>query len=159
MEFNTADIQFNMNGQPVSFTIIHDLPDEPGQNIDDCLQSWLARTEDHSADSLCDYIRSRGFTAFTEEGYQTLLHSFNGNPETGQTAAEVVKEFVLSYLDENDIYPGNETMQYMIFNSFYSDVAGEDNEDDEGFDERLFILVRDHFDLFTAYAEDWKKAE
>jgi len=65
-----ADIEFAVNGKPVSFSVWHDLPEVSGLNIAAAVDNWLAREAwkdepEFTAKSLCRYINSKrtGYTA------------------------------------------------------------------------------------------------
>mgnify|MGYP003395882843 CR=1 FL=1 len=59
MHLIKADVQFNVNGQPVSFSIIHNMPSAFGVSFDCALDNWLARTNEFTEKSLCEYIKSK----------------------------------------------------------------------------------------------------
>lgn len=71
-EFYRADISFKVDGEPVAFTIYHNTIDF----ISDALTSWLYRTEEYTAESLCEYIKSKNipsYVVFTQEEYEAVL--------------------------------------------------------------------------------------
>ncbi len=66
-----ADIEFAVDGKPVSFSVWHDLPEVSGLNIAAAVDNWLAREAAKmrprfTAKSLCRYINSKrtGHTAW-----------------------------------------------------------------------------------------------
>lgn len=77
MKVTKSEIQFNVNGSPVSFAIVHDLPEQFGLSISDALNNWLIRTEVFTAESLCAYINSKGtgHKAITEAEYEKLVNN------------------------------------------------------------------------------------
>ena len=72
MKVTKSEVQFEANGKPVSFAIIHNLPNVRGLSFDDALNAWLVRTIDYTPESLCEYIRSKntGHIAMTEEQFE-----------------------------------------------------------------------------------------
>lgn len=74
MILHKAEVGFSVNGKPVRFTIIHNLPDTAGLSFDDALANWMVRTNKHTAKSLCDYINSKhtGHVCMTEKQFQRL---------------------------------------------------------------------------------------
>lgn len=59
MKLQKADIKLS-NGK--KFSIIHNLQNSFGLNIECALECWLARTEKYTAQSFCDYIKSKDTT-------------------------------------------------------------------------------------------------
>lgn len=70
-----ANIEFNVDGKPVKFSVIHNLPANFGLNIDGAVDNWLARTEEYTAQSLVDYINSKntGYFCITEREYNKIM--------------------------------------------------------------------------------------
>lgn len=70
-----ADVHFEVDGTPVDFSVIHDLPAVKGMSFEDALYCWLARTNKYTAKSLCKYINSKDipFRAMTEEEYKKSI--------------------------------------------------------------------------------------
>lgn len=69
-----ADVQFNVAGKPVKFSVIHNMPKTFGLSFDCALDNWLARTKTFTAKSLCRYIMSKQYNvvAMTESEYKRL---------------------------------------------------------------------------------------
>lgn len=53
-----SDIQFNVDGKKVAFSVVHNL-DEFGQSIEAALDNWLARTKDFTGPSFVKYVNSK----------------------------------------------------------------------------------------------------
>lgn len=56
--FNTT-IKFNVDDEPVEFTVEHNLPDISGLSMTDAVHNWTARTKEYTAESLSEYINSK----------------------------------------------------------------------------------------------------
>ncbi|HJY23451.1 MAG TPA: hypothetical protein VJ279_11220 [Hanamia sp.] len=67
MKLKKYAIEFTVKNEPVKFTIVHDLPEQFGLSIGDALESWLARTKEYTAESFCDYVKSKNTGAFIME--------------------------------------------------------------------------------------------
>ena len=69
-----AEVQFKVNGKPKKFVVIHNMPPHFGLNFDCALDNWLARTDNFTATSLCNYIMSKqcDVVAMTEKQYNRL---------------------------------------------------------------------------------------
>jgi hypothetical protein len=67
-----SEVSFKVNGKPISFVVIHDLPNVRGLSFDDALNNWLVRTLDYTPESLCKYILSKNtrHIAMTEEHFE-----------------------------------------------------------------------------------------
>jgi hypothetical protein len=67
-------IQFKVDGQQYKFAVVHDLPKIPGLSIEDALVNWLARTDEYTAESFCEYINDKPieYSAMTEEEFEKL---------------------------------------------------------------------------------------
>lgn len=78
MRLQKADIEFKVNGKPVSFSVVHNLPSVFGLNISGAVDNWLVRTKEYTADSLCKYVMSKdpSFVCMTMRQYNRL----NENP-------------------------------------------------------------------------------
>lgn len=65
-------IQFKVYGQQYKFAVVHNLPKIPGLRIEDALDNWLARTDDYTAESFCEYINDKPieYSAMTEEEFE-----------------------------------------------------------------------------------------
>ena len=74
LQFQKADVRFNVNDKPIRFIVIHNLPKMRGMRFEDALDNWLARTNTFTAYSLCKYIMSKdeSFVAMTEKQYKRL---------------------------------------------------------------------------------------
>jgi hypothetical protein len=55
---NTATIKFKVNDKPHSFDIATDMI-EYGHNIEDAVYSWVHRTKKYTAESFCEYVKSK----------------------------------------------------------------------------------------------------
>lgn len=51
-----ADIQFNVDGKQVKFSVHHDM----GEVIHSAVDNWLARTKVFTGESFCKYVNSKG---------------------------------------------------------------------------------------------------
>lgn len=73
-KFTKSEIEFEVKGKNIKFTIVHNLPNVFGMSINDAFENWVYRTNDYSPDSLCEYIHSKDpyFIALTEEEYNAL---------------------------------------------------------------------------------------
>ncbi len=69
-----SEINFEVKGTKVSFTIIHNLPKVRGLCIEDAISNWSARTKDYSSYSLVGYIMGKNhcYIAMTEAQYGEL---------------------------------------------------------------------------------------
>lgn len=74
MKLIKADVQFNVDGNPIKFSVIHNMPKTFGLSFDCALDNWLARTKKFTAKSLCKYIMSKqcDVVAMTEAEYKRL---------------------------------------------------------------------------------------
>jgi hypothetical protein len=64
---SVADVSFAVDGVPVSFRVIHNMPTRGNVNsFNAALDNWLARTEVFTGQSFCDYVNSKdaGFEAW-----------------------------------------------------------------------------------------------
>lgn len=70
-----AQIRFNMDGEDIEFSIIHNLPDDLTQDMGNALETWVASTDQHDAFSFCAYLMSKSddFIAFSEEDLMKML--------------------------------------------------------------------------------------
>jgi hypothetical protein len=60
-----------------NFSIVHNLPDTFGLRIEDAIENWIVRAENFTAESLCQYIMSKGdpaIVAVPEQIYQDFLN-------------------------------------------------------------------------------------
>lgn len=73
-----SDIEFNVDGKQVSFSIIHNLPEINGLSINDALENWLPRTRSFKAKDFVNYIKSKntGHVAMTEKQYKRGIAGF-----------------------------------------------------------------------------------
>ena len=73
-KFFKSDVQFNVGKKQVKFSIIHNMPETHGLSFNDALNNWLPRTNDYTAQSLIDYINSKGtgVIVMTKEEYNKL---------------------------------------------------------------------------------------
>lgn len=73
--WNRGVVKFNLNGKPVEFNIYNNMPDIPGFRLSDAVDNWLARTDDLSDQSLCDYIniKDAGFKAYTQAEWDKIF--------------------------------------------------------------------------------------
>lgn len=55
---NTA-VSFKVGKKEVSFSVWHNLPEESPLNLNNAINSWVYRTKDYTALSLCKYIRKK----------------------------------------------------------------------------------------------------
>ncbi len=69
-----ADVEFNVNGKPIKFSIVHNLAEVKGMSFNDAFDCWVHRTKSYKAKSLCKYIMSKdeSFVAMTYESYLNL---------------------------------------------------------------------------------------
>jgi hypothetical protein len=67
-----SEVSFKVNEKPISFVVIHDLPNVRGLSFDDALNNWLVRALDYTPESLCKYILSKntGHIAMTEDQFE-----------------------------------------------------------------------------------------
>lgn len=74
MEITKTDVKFKVNGKPVSFSVIHNLPETFGLSFNNALDCWLARTKKYTAKSLVKYINSKHtrYVAMTEKQYDRI---------------------------------------------------------------------------------------
>jgi len=77
MKLWRADIEFDVSGRHIKFSIIHNLQNVKGMDFYGALDCWLARTKNFTASSFCRYIMSKNesFVAMTEKQFNRL----NGN--------------------------------------------------------------------------------
>jgi len=54
-----TEVRFTVKKSLIRFKIYHNLPEVQGMNIEGAIDNWLARTENFTAQSLCDYILSK----------------------------------------------------------------------------------------------------
>jgi hypothetical protein len=54
-------IEFEVWRKKYAFSVKHNLPGGFGMNIHGAFDNWIARTNDYSAKSFCDYVESKGF--------------------------------------------------------------------------------------------------
>ena len=66
-KLNSFTINFKVNTKEISFTIYTDL-----DNIEIAVQSWVYRTKTFTAESLCNYIKSKEphITCLTEKQWK-----------------------------------------------------------------------------------------
>lgn len=69
-----AQVEFKVNDRPVSFAVIHNMPNVFGVSFDCALDCWLARTKHYTAKSLVKYINSKNTesVAMTESDYERI---------------------------------------------------------------------------------------
>lgn len=74
MNLLKSKVEFKVNNRPITFVIIHNLKNRFGMSFNDALDNWLARTNEFTATSLCEYIKSKdeSFVAMTEKQYKRL---------------------------------------------------------------------------------------
>lgn len=70
IELFEAEIEYNVKGKKVSFTIIHNIPND----INLAFESWVYRTKKHNAESFCEYIKSKDLNniALTKSEYENF---------------------------------------------------------------------------------------
>ncbi len=72
-----STVSFDVNNKTVSFNIVHNLPEIFGMSLQNAVDNWIFRTEQYTAESLCDYINSKSHMtnnyAYTEKQYQELI--------------------------------------------------------------------------------------
>lgn len=54
-----SEIKIKVGGKEVILEIVHDLPETFGMSIQNAVDNWLIRTDDYTAQSLCDYIKAK----------------------------------------------------------------------------------------------------
>ena len=59
MKLQKHTMQFRLNGKLTQFTIEHNLPNTHGMDIDNAIENWANRTKEYTAESLCNYIKSK----------------------------------------------------------------------------------------------------
>ncbi len=57
-QLERAYIGFNVGKERVEFTVIHNIHSY-GQSIESALDNWLARTDEYTVDSFCEYVESK----------------------------------------------------------------------------------------------------
>lgn len=73
-KFYKGEIDFNINGKPYAFSVIHNLSNIPGMTIEGALQNWLERTKVFTDKSFCKYVMSKdeSFVCLTQKQYDRL---------------------------------------------------------------------------------------
>jgi len=66
-----GDMTFNVSGKQHSISVVHNLPETKGLSFNDAAYSWMARTNDFSSRSFCDYINGKDteYKALTLHNY------------------------------------------------------------------------------------------
>lgn len=74
MKITESHISFKVGKKKHEFKVYNDLPETFGLNIECALDNWLARTDDYSSESLCDYVTSKntGHFCITEKQYKRI---------------------------------------------------------------------------------------
>jgi hypothetical protein len=70
-----SEVRFKVKKSLIRFKIYHNLPSTFGMNFEGALDNWLARTEEYTAKSLCNYILSKDIDecfAVTEKEFNHL---------------------------------------------------------------------------------------
>jgi len=75
MKLKKSNVQFKVNNRLIKFVVVHNLNKRFGMSFNDALDNWLARTNEFTATSLCEYIKSKdeSFVAMTEKQYKRLF--------------------------------------------------------------------------------------
>jgi len=70
IELYEAEIEYKVKGKKVAFAIVHNIPND----INLAFESWAYRTKEHTAESLCEYIKSKDLqnVALTKSEYQNF---------------------------------------------------------------------------------------
>ncbi len=86
LNFIIADVKLEVNGKPVKFQVVHNLPELQGLCFGAAIDNWLVRTNKYTAKSLCKYIMGKesGYVCMTMHQWkrlnsQLLLTLYNNN--------------------------------------------------------------------------------
>lgn len=79
---NKASVSFEVDGEIFYFEIMHNCPARWGLNLECAVESWLFRTQHYTAESLCAYIKSKGFRA--EPYKQSEPEEYNPSYDAGK---------------------------------------------------------------------------
>lgn len=74
-EYRKGEVEFKVNEKKIQFVVYHNLPDQFGCSLESAVINWSVRTDEHTAESLCRYIKSKqsGFVAMTEADFEKYL--------------------------------------------------------------------------------------
>lgn len=64
MSLMKSDVSFEVDGNPVSFSVVHNMPEIKGLSFEDALINWLNRTTEFTVESFCSYVRSKDVNVF-----------------------------------------------------------------------------------------------
>jgi len=69
MKLIKAEVEFKVNGKPIKFTVIHNLP-----NLEDALDNWVNRTKKYTVKSFCNYVMDKhcNFVMMTEKQFKRI---------------------------------------------------------------------------------------
>jgi hypothetical protein len=67
MKLAKNDVRFKVEGKQIEFSIVHNLLQDDFRIAFD---SWAMRTKKYTAESLCNYIKSKGNVAMTYQEYK-----------------------------------------------------------------------------------------
>jgi len=67
MKLAKNDVRFKVGGKQIEFSIVHNLSQDDFSIVFD---SWAMRANKYTAESLCNYIKSKGDVAMTYQEYK-----------------------------------------------------------------------------------------